>query len=275
MKLLNYIVWDVNPAIFEVFGREIRYYGLFFALAFLVSQYVMTYIYKTDNKPEKDVESLTMHLIFGTIIGARLGHCLFYDFDYYVLQHPIEILYIWEGGLASHGGALGILTALFLYKRKFNYDFMWVLDRVAIVAALSACFIRMGNLMNSEIVGMITDLPWAFQFVRNDCFPPFDCDISTVPARHPAQLYESISYLLLSGVLFFMYTKTEAKKYAGRLFGIFLLVMFTVRFLLEFIKENQSEFEDGLILNMGQTLSIPFILVGSYFLVKSFKSNAE
>ena len=271
MKVLNYIIWDVNPAIFEIFGREIRYYGLFFAVAFIISQYIMTYIFKKENKPEKDVESLTMHLIFGTIIGARLGHCLFYDFDYYVLQNPHEILFIWEGGLASHGGAIGILTALYLYKNKFKYDYLWILDRVTIVAAVSAFCIRMGNLMNSEIVGMITDVPWGFKFIRNDCFPPFDCDISTVPVRHPTQLYEGLSYLLLGAFLFYLYQKTELKNSKGKLFGVFLIIMFSLRFFLEFLKENQSAFEDNLMLNMGQNLSIPFILIGIYFLVKKEK----
>ena len=269
MDVLNFIVWDVNPAIFEVFGREIRYYGLFFALAFIVSQYIITYIYKKEGEPEKNVESLTMYVIFGTIIGARLGHCLFYDFEYYVLNNPIEILYIWEGGLASHGGAIGILTGLYLYKNKLNYDFLWISDRIVIVVALSAFFIRMGNLMNSEIVGIITDVPWAFQFVREDCPPPNACNLADIPARHPAQLYEGVSYLLLFGLLMMLYEKTSFKEFKGKLFGIFLIIMFTLRFLFEFLKENQSAFEENLVLNMGQNLSIPFIIVGLYLFFKA------
>ena len=272
MNLLNFIVWDMDPAIFEIGGREIRYYGLFFASAFMLSQYVMTYIYKKEGEPEKNVESLTMHVILGTIIGARLGHCFFYDFDYYVLQNPIEILYIWEGGLASHGGAIGILVGLYLYKNKLNFDYLWILDRIAIVVALSAFCIRMGNLMNSEIVGLQTDLPWAFQFVQNDCPSPNVCDIASIPARHPSQLYEALSSLVLFFVLMFLYLKTNFKEYRGKMFGLFLIVMFTLRFFYEFLKENQSAFEDDLTLNMGQYLSIPFVLAGIYFLVKSKKS---
>ena len=209
-----------------------------------------------------------MHVIIGTIVGARLGHCIFYDFDYYVLQHPIEILYVWEGGLASHGGGIGILIALYLYKNKFNYDYLWILDRVVIVVALSAFLIRMGNLMNSEIVGLPTDLPWAFKFVREDCPPPNVCDIADIPARHPSQLYEGLSYLTLFGLLIFMYLKTNLASQRGKLFGVFLIIMFSLRIIWEFFKENQSAFEDGLALNMGQNLSIPFVLVGIYLLMR-------
>lgn len=273
MNLLNFIVWDVNPAIFEIAGREIRYYGLFFALSFLISQYIMTYIFKKEGEPEANVESLTMHVIIGTIVGARLGHCFFYDFDYYVLNNPIEILYIWEGGLASHGGGTGILIALYLYKNKFKYDYLWILDRIVIVIAISAFLIRMGNLMNSEIVGLVTDVPWAFQFVREDCPPPNICSIASIPARHPAQLYEGISYLLLFGLMSFLFFKTNFKEYRGKMFGLFVTLMFTFRFFFEFLKENQSAFEDNLTLNMGQNLSIPFVLIGIYFFVKAKKQE--
>lgn len=273
MLLLDYIVWNQDPSIIEIFGREIRYYGLFFVAAFLISQYIMSFIFKHESKDVKDVESLTMHVMLGTIIGARLGHCFFYDFDYYVLQNPIKIFYIWEGGLASHGGAIGILTGLYLFVRKKKYNYLWIVDRIVIVVAISGFCIRMGNLMNSEIVGLQTDVPWAFQFVRNDCPPPYDCEVNTIPARHPAQLYEALSCLLIFGALMMTYLKTEIKEYRGRLLGIFLIILFTLRFFYEFLKENQSAFEDNLSLNMGQILSIPFVLAGIYFLATSKKKS--
>lgn len=277
MDILGFIVWDVDPTLFTIPGleREVRYYGLSWALALFVSQYVMSVVFKKEGKSEKELESLSWHVIIASIVGARLGHCFFYDFDYYVLENPIRILYIWEGGLASHGGAAGILIGLYLYTKKFTTTYIWALDRIVIVAALSAFFIRMGNLMNSEIVGLVTDVPWAFKFVLNDCPPPNVCDIADIPARHPSQLYEAVSSLLLFSLLMFLYLKTSIKEHSGKLFGVFLIIMFTLRFLYEYLKENQSDFEDGLLLNMGQTLSIPFVLVGLYFLFRPQKTTSK
>jgi prolipoprotein diacylglyceryl transferase len=203
-------------------------------------------------------------MIFGTVIGARLGHCLFYNPVYY-LSNPVEIIKVWEGGLASHGAALGILIAIYLFaKKKKNYSMLWVLDRVVIVVALAGTFIRLGNLFNSEIIGIPTDVSWAFIFTAVDDLP-----------RHPAQLYESIAYFIFFLILLFVYYKGFEKNRNGLLFGLFLVLVFTFRFFVEFLKENQSGFEAGMALDMGQLLSIPFIITGFIFIAKSFKSKIK
>ncbi len=203
-------------------------------------------------------------MIFGTVIGARLGHCLFYNPTYY-LSNPIEIIKVWEGGLASHGAAIGIIIAIYLFSnKKKNYSMLWILDRIVIVVALAGTFIRLGNLFNSEIIGIPTDVSWAFIFTAVDNVP-----------RHPAQLYESIAYLIIFVILFFVYYKGIEKNRTGLLFGLFLVLVFSFRFFIEFVKENQSGFEAGMALNMGQLLSIPFIIAGIVFISKSFKPKAK
>jgi prolipoprotein diacylglyceryl transferase len=203
-------------------------------------------------------------MIFGTVIGARLGHCLFYNPEYY-LSNPIEIFKVWEGGLASHGAAIGILTAIYLFaKKKKNYPMLWTLDRIVIVVALAGTFIRLGNLFNSEIIGTPTEVSWAFVFTAVDDIP-----------RHPAQLYESIAYFIIFLILLFIYYKGIEKNKNGLLFGLFLLLVFTFRFFVEFLKENQSGFEESLVLNMGQLLSIPFVIVGIVFIIKSFNLKTK
>jgi len=203
-------------------------------------------------------------MIFGTVIGARLGHCLFYNPSYY-LSNPIEIFKVWEGGLASHGAAIGILIAVYLFsKKKKNYSFLWIIDRIVIVVALAGTFIRLGNLFNSEIIGKPTDVSWAFIFTAVDDLP-----------RHPTQLYESISYLIIFLILLFIYYKGLEKDRGGFLFGLFLVLIFTFRFFVEFLKENQSAFERGMILDMGQILSIPFVIAGIIFIKKSFKPKTK
>ncbi len=189
--------------------------------------------------------------MIGTIVGARLGHCLFYAPDQY-LHNPISILFVWEGGLASHGGAIGVLFAVWLYNRKHkDQGYVWLADRLSIAVALTAGCIRLGNFFNSEIVGKPSNLPWAIIFAQNgETFP-----------RHPAMLYEAFSYLLLAAVLYKIYDKTAARK-AGQMIGLMLVWIFSSRFLIEFVKENQMPFESGWSLNMGQLLSLPFIILG-------------
>ncbi len=272
-EFLLAITWDVSPSAIKLGSFEIRWYGLLFASAFLVGQNIMLRIFRAEGKPEKDLESMTLYMVLGTVLGARLGHCLFYDPDYY-LSNPIKILMIWEGGLASHGGAIGILLALWLYARnRADQPYLWVLDRIAIVAALGGCFIRLGNLMNSEIVGAPTDVPWAFEFVNSYSLSQAE---RLIP-RHPAQLYESLSCLILFLLLFALYWKSKEKLPQGRFFGIFLAWIFGLRFFYEFIKENQVAFEDGmrssLGLNMGQILSVPLVFIGITFLVRSFQQR--
>jgi len=249
------INWDVSPLIFEIGFLKLRWYGLFFALSFVIGYQIVEKVFKREGKPLKDLESLTMTMVLSTIIGARLGHCLFYSPEYY-LANPLKILMVWEGGLASHGGTIGILIGLWLFTRKRkNFDYMWLLDRIAWPTALSASLIRMGNLFNSEILGRATDVSWAFVFQRIDLIP-----------RHPAQLYESISYFVIFIIMTLMYLKKGSKIKPGRLLGVFLTLVFSARFFIEFIKENQVGFEQSMTLNMGQLLSIPFVLAGLYLL---------
>ena len=254
------INWDVSPDIFSIGPITIRWYGLLFAMSFIVGYQIMVIIFKRENKSEQDLNDLVWYMILGTVLGARLGHCLFYNPDYY-LSHPLEILQIWKGGLASHGAGIGIIAALILYsKKKKDISFLWIMDCVVITVALSGFFIRMGNLFNSEIIGKPTNGNWGFVFVSVDNIP-----------RHPAQLYEAIAYLLIFIFLLSFYFRVKGKFKNGLLFGIFLISVFGFRFFVEFFKENQSPFEQNLFLNMGQLLSIPFVLLGIYFLFREDK----
>jgi prolipoprotein diacylglyceryl transferase len=256
LSFLQSITWDVSPEILDTEYFSIRWYGLLFALGFLLGQQILIYIFKQEGKPERDVETLTVYMVLSTIIGARLGHCLFYEPDYY-LANPIKILKIWEGGLASHGATIGILFALWLYARKKkDQSYLWVVDRIVITVALAGCLIRLGNLMNSEIIGKPTDVPWAFVFTAVDQQP-----------RHPAQLYEAISCFILFGFLFWLWRRRKAKTPEGSLLGIFLIYIFGLRFVYEFLKENQVDFENNMALNMGQWLSIPAVLGGIFVLL--------
>jgi prolipoprotein diacylglyceryl transferase len=256
LSFLQYITWDVSPEIIDTEYFSIRWYGLLFALGFLIGQQILIYIFKQEGKPERDVETLTVFMVLSTIIGARLGHCLFYEPEYY-LANPIKILKIWEGGLASHGATIGILFALWLYARKKkDQSYLWVVDRIVITVALAGGLIRLGNLMNSEIIGKPTDVPWAFVFTAVDQQP-----------RHPAQLYEAISCFILFGFLFWLWSRRKAKTPEGSLLGIFLIYIFGLRFVYEFLKENQVDFENNMALNMGQWLSIPAVLGGIFVLL--------
>ncbi len=256
LSFLQYITWDVSPEILDTEYFSIRWYGLLFALGFLLGQQILIYIFKKEGKPERDVETLTVFMVLSTIIGARLGHCLFYEPEYY-LANPVKILKIWEGGLASHGATIGILFALWLYARKKkDQSYLWVVDRIVITVALAGGLIRLGNLMNSEIIGKPTDVPWAFVFTAVDQQP-----------RHPAQLYEAISCFILFGFLFWLWNRRKAKTPEGSLLGIFLIYIFGLRFVYEFLKENQVDFENNMALNMGQWLSIPAVLGGIFVLL--------
>lgn len=260
--LLSFIEWSVSPEIFHIGPFSIRWYGFLFALGFVVGYFIMGWIYGQEGRKKSEVEQLAVYMIFGTVIGARLGHCLFYNPEFY-LSNPIEILKVWEGGLASHGAAIGIIIALYLYvKKQKNISLLWILDRVVIVVALAGCFIRLGNLFNSEIIGKAAEVPWAFIFTAVDELP-----------RHPTQLYESIAYFLIFLILLFIYYKKKKDLNNGLLFGLFLVLVFTFRFFVEFVKENQSSFEAGMALNMGQILSIPFVTIGFIFIIRSMKNK--
>ena len=372
MGILSYIIWNGSPEIFSIGSFALRWYGLFFALGFLISQQILYYMYRKEGKPEKDVDTLTIYMVVATILGARLGHVIFYQPDI-IWNDPLGIFLPFEfnpfrftglQGLASHGGAIGILFALWLYsrKKKPGQNYMQVLDRIVILVALTGALIRLGNYFNSEIIGLPTDKPWGVVFTgrltetikdkrhdvddivgdvvyyRNDSVPAvgegrvplyvyiffkpsanenqidnlvngpvrqmlssqlyeffdetpklrldyqvanpdnkgFVAKIATTGiARHPAQLYESISCLVLFLVLLAIWARYKANLVQGRIFSIFLIWCFGMRFLFEYLKENQESFEASLPLNMGQILSIPLVLVGIVILALSFRKKAE
>lgn len=361
MTTLSYIIWNASPEIFTLpipfIDKELtlRWYGLFFALGFLISQQILYYIFKKEGKPEKDVDTLTIYMVVATIIGARLGHVLFYEPEKY-LANPLDILKVWEGGLASHGGAIGILIALWLYsrKKKPGQNYLQTLDRIVILVALTGALIRFGNLMNSEIIGKPTESAYGIvfarnvtevlkndgsiknvQYIKNDSLPakgglqpikillefeknesgdfttynrylrgPVEDNLNSNPyvqehivqagpltykltqdetgtfygiidtyaiPRHPGQLYESLSCVVLFAFLLLLWFTYKEKLPEGRSFGIFLIVCFGMRIVWELFKENQVEFENTLPLNMGQILSIPLVLAGFYFLIRSYR----
>lgn len=258
LNILGFIHWNINPEIFSLGPLSIRWYGLLFASGFLIGYYICEKMLKSENVQQKWIDSLFFYMIIATVIGARLGHVIFYGWDYYS-QNISEIFKVWHGGLASHGGAMGIIIALFIYSKKVSKRTMlWALDRVIVPTALVAAFIRTGNLMNSEIYGIETTGAWGFIFERNG---------ETV-AKHPTQLYEALAYLASFVVMIYLYWKTNSKDRPGVLLGAFFIMMFSARFFIEFIKENQESFESGMVLNMGQWLSIPFILVGAYLVYR-------
>lgn len=247
--LLNYIQWSVNPEMFPDI-LPVRWYGLLFASSFFFGYIILIRIFKHEKLPVSLLDQLATYVFIATIIGARLGHVLFYEPAYF-LSDPLSVFMVWKGGLASHGAAIGILLAIWLFSRKNKKPYFWVLDRLVIVVALAGFFIRMGNLMNSEIYGEVTTLPWGFIFTSEDDLP-----------RHPTQIYEGLSYLAIFGYLLWYYWKNDGKPRQGFIFGMFLVLLFAVRFFIEFVKEPQVAFETNMVLNMGQWLSIPFIIAG-------------
>ncbi|MBN2776662.1 MAG: prolipoprotein diacylglyceryl transferase [Bacteroidales bacterium] len=264
--MISSIVWDVSPILLDLGSFQIRFYSVLFAVAFIIGYFVVKKIYKQEGIPISELDSLTVYVVLGGLIGARLGHCFFYDWAYYQ-NHLLEIIlpvsfspeFHFTGfqGLASHGGALGIIISMLIFKRKTTKkSFFWVIDRVAIPTGFAGACIRMGNLFNSEIYGHQTDLPWGFIFARN----------GETYASHPTQLYEAFFYVITSIVLLRLYKVKRFREAKGFLLGMFFIMIFTARFFIEFVKENQVAFEDSMSLNMGQILSIPIVLAG-FFLV--------
>jgi phosphatidylglycerol:prolipoprotein diacylglycerol transferase len=265
--ILDYIRWNPDPEIINIFGISVRYYGLLFVSGLLLCIYILGWIYKSENIPSEYLDKLSIFGMIGILAGARLGHCLFYEPSYY-LSHPLEMIlpitfppgggvkFIGYQGLASHGGALGLLIALYFYSRKTKHSMIDTIDLIAVVAALECGFIRVGNFMNSEIIGIPTTKPWSVIFERVDNVP-----------RHPAQLYEAISYFIIFTIMMILYKKMRDRLKNGFLFGLVLVLCFTARFIIEFVKENQVGFEDGMRFNMGQLLSLPYILVGIGFMI--------
>lgn len=264
MLHLSQILWDFDPrffpGLFENIGLEPRWYGLLFAAGFLVGFQLIKKILKVESAPEQWADSLLLYVMAGTVLGARLGHVFFYDWAYYS-QNLNEILMIWKGGLASHGAAAGNIIALWIWSKKVSKkSVLWALDRVVITIALAGSFIRLGNFLNSEIIGSPTNLPWAVIFQHVDTIP-----------RHPSQIYESIGYLIIFIVLYFAYFKFKKGKQQGFIFGAFLTLIFGFRFVIEFVKAEQKDFEIEMTLNMGQWLSIPLVIAGLFFIWRSMK----
>ncbi len=262
--MLDFIVWNWDPNIIE-WPLTIRWYGLMFAIGFTVGYWIEGKMFKHEGAPESWLGTLLLWVVGGTIIGARLGHVFFYEWERYS-QNPIEILYIWHGGLASHGGTIGIIIAVLLFSLiTTRRSPLWTFDRLVVPVALVGALIRMGNLFNSEIFGRATDLPWGFMFVRSGewhaLYPGQAC--------HPTQIYEALCYLALFALLMWMYWKKNAESRPGLIFGVFFTVLFTSRFLIEFIKNDQEAFEATMTLNMGQSLSLPFIIAGLALIVRA------
>lgn len=263
----------MNPSVIPAWNMP-RWYGVMWALGFYLGFIVLNKMYKSEKTPVNWMDSTFLYILIAGILGARLGHCFFYGpwFDTYdaagkvisegYISHPLNLLKIWEGGLASHGGALGIIIAVyFLNKKVIHQSMLWILDRLVVPTALAASLIRLGNLFNHEIVGSPSDLPWAFKFALHDAVP-----------RHPAQLYEAICYLLIFILLMVLYWKTNASALKGFLLGIFFVTLFGCRFFIEFIKEDQADFEAGMLINMGQILSLPLIVYGLFLFIRNVKN---
>jgi phosphatidylglycerol:prolipoprotein diacylglycerol transferase len=265
--IMNYIHWDPDPELINILGISIRYYGLLFVSGLILSVYILSWIFKRENIPSENLDKLSIFGMIGILVGARLGHCLFYEPSYY-LSNPLEMIlpitfpsgggvkFIGYQGLASHGGALGLLIALYFYSRKTKHSMIDTIDLIAVVSGLGAGFIRLANFMNSEIIGMPTTKPWGVVFERVDNLP-----------RHPAQLYEAICYFIIFAIMMILYKKMRDKLKSGFFFGLVLVLIFTARFIIEFFKEDQVGFEDGMTFNMGQLLSVPYIVVGIGFIV--------
>jgi prolipoprotein diacylglyceryl transferase len=265
--ILNYIYWNPDPEIINVFGFSLRYYGILFVGGLILAIYLLGWIFKKENIPSENLEKLSIYGMIGIIVGARLGHCLFYEPSYY-LSHPLEMIlpvafspdggikFTGYQGLASHGGVLGLLIGLYFYSRKTKHSMIDTLDLIAVVVGISLGFIRLANFMNSEIIGMPTSQPWGVIFERVDNIP-----------RHPAQLYEAFSYFIILGIMLVLYLKMRDRLRNGILFGLATVLFFIARFVIEFLKEDQVGFEDGMTFNMGQLLSLPYILVGIGFII--------
>lgn len=256
---MEHFVWDFDPVLFTLGPITVYWYGVIFAAAILLGYQLMSWIYLREGKPVKSLDTLLVYAVLGIVIGARLGHCLFYDPAYY-LSNPAKILAVWEGGLASHGGGIGLLLSVYLFCHKTGQEYLWLLDRLALPTALFGFFVRMGNFLNSEIFGTPTDVPWAIIFARVDQLP-----------RHPTQLYEALSYLVVFVLLVSFYRFTRIKNCPGALVGLLLFFVFSARFLLEFVKTQQEAYATGVALTTGQLLSIPFLFLGLGLAIYAFR----
>ena len=281
MNELSYIIWNPGLSI-----GPFRWYSLCWLIGLALAYFVVKRLYKEQNIKEELFDPLFFYCFLGILIGARLGHCIFYQPDYYLtsgkgfIEMLLPIHFLADGGwkftgyegLASHGGTLGLMIALWLYVRKTKLSIWMVLDNIAIATGITACFIRLGNLINSEIIGKVTDVPWAFIFERVDGMP-----------RHPGQLYEAIAYAILFAIMWTIYKNSQKptaksqqlKVGSGWYFGFCLTYIFTFRFFIEYTKEVQEDFEEGMLFDMGQLLSVPFVIIGVWYMVKGWKKSQK
>lgn len=266
-----FIDWNVDPAIFTIGGFELRYYSLSWMLAFIAAMWIFTKMLKRENMNPNLLDSAFMYAFISTIVGARLGHCYFYEFDTYI-SDPLRVLNLREGGLASHGAALGLLVGLWLFSRKNKLKYIWTLDHIVTLIPLSGAIIRLGNLMNSEVYGNPTGSDFGFRFIENISAWRMGAEpVYSLPS-HPTQIYEAVMYVAIFALLMYLYFKKDmATKYPGIIFGVFLITLFGGRLIIEFIKLPQELFEESMKFNMGQILSIPFIILGIIILVLALK----
>lgn len=278
LSQLNYILWNPDVEAFHLFGFSVRWYSLCWLIGLVLAYFIVQRLYKQQKIKDEYFDPLFLYCFFGILLGARLGHCLFYQPEYYLtsFKHFVEMIvpihflpnggwkFVGYEGLASHGGTIGLIVALYLYYRRTRLNLWQVLDNIAIATPITACFIRLGNLMNSEIIGKVTDVPWAFIFERVDKMP-----------RHPGQLYEAIAYFLFFFVGLWLYRKRPQRVGTGFFFGLCLTLIFTFRFFIEYTKDIQVDFESGMLLNMGQILSIPFIAIGIYCMCRKGKNQEK
>lgn len=273
--MTGFITWTANPVLFQLGFFAVRWYGLMFLIGFTIGYYIIYKMFKHEGARQEWIDKLLIYVAIATIVGSRLGHVFFYQWDYYS-QHPLDIIKIWEGGLASHGGTIGIIIAILLYSKYVTKKSpIWTFDRLVVPVALVGALIRIGNLFNHEIYGHDTTLPWGFRFIENLHGWMAGADpIFTAPC-HPTQIYEALAYLALFSLLMVMYWKYNCQERKGLIFGVFLTWLFSARFFIEFIKNVQVEFEEGMALNMGQWLSVPFIIAGLVLIVYALSHERE
>lgn len=268
LTILNAVIWNPDPVAFSIGAVEVRWYGIIYATGFLFAIWLLGKMFKSEGCPDEWADKVFIYMVIAVVVGSRLGHVFFYDWAYYK-DHLSEIPMVWKGGLASHGGAIAIIICVWLMaKYMCHKSFCWLADRMYVICAPVAALIRVGNLMNSEIYGSETTLPWAFKFLRDNPGVPVDM----VPACHPTQIYESLAYLLMFLFMLWLYWRTDARRREGLLTGIGFAWTFTARFFIEFIKNDQSDFEADMVLNMGQLLSIPFVIFGVWLIIRAFRN---
>lgn len=281
------INWDVDSQLIDGYNTP-NLYGLLFVTGLIIGYFVVRKMFRKDGISDEMLDKLVLFMVVATIVGARLGHVFFYgpywdevSADGVVLErgyfsHPGDILKVWEGGLASHGAAIVILISLYIYSRRvIHKPYLWMLDRISAPIAIGGTFIRLGNLVNHEMVGDVTTVPWGFRFMHHDCIPPFECSWNAIPVRHPAQLYEAICYFAAFLILMFLYWKKDLWKRPGVVFGSFLILIWGARFMVEFVKLGQTARDEYLFLNTGQLLSIPLIIAGIFLLYRGLKKPME